>query len=129
MKKFIISLFIMILLFSTAFVSLGYIKKNLRDMIDITNSIIAAVEKNDFDFVKEKTIFLSKYWLLIEKKMSIFTENSEFDEITFNIAGLEKLANEESVASLLHKCERLNYILKHILLNEIIFSSNSLQGY
>lgn len=112
MKRFVISLIIILLIIFSSFSVPVYLKKTTTELTNVINEINTDIENNDFNLALIKTNKLSALWEDKKNIINIFVNNNELDHVTFATAQLFPLLKYKNKTEF---CSKLSYIKSVII--------------
>ncbi len=118
MKRFIVSLFLLLIIAATYIAELSIIDKKYDSVSREIKLIEQSAAQNDFEGMKIAAEKLSKKWKKDETVFTLFITHSSVDEITCGISRLSALSTEETAAEFRSELECIKAGLHHIRENE-----------
>lgn len=98
MKRFAVSLVLLLLIITTYVTELVIIDRKYDSVTESIEKIEKLSNANDFDGMKRESEKLSQKWENDETVFTLFINHSSIDDITCNISKLRALSTEETAA-------------------------------
>ena len=112
-KEIVIIITILIIIFSTHFITINYLKETTDKLIikiDEINNFI----KDDIELAKQNTDDLENEWQNIYKVLSVIVMHQELDQIELSIISAKIAINNEDIDEALIELGKLKFLLEHI---------------
>jgi len=126
MKTFIIALLVLLILISGMFVYSGYIKRVEQDFTKIIDEISDLVSKGQWEYAKKKSNDLNNLWEKSEKKLAIFNDHGDLDEIRLVIGDLEESISFTDTEHSKKAIESIRVLFERLIKNESLSLENIL---
>ncbi len=127
MKTFIIALLVLVILISGMFLYSGYTKRVEQDFTKMIDEISDLVNKSQWEYAKEKINDLKDLWEKSEKKLAIFNDHGDLDEIRLVIGDLGESISFTDAEHSKKAIESIRVLFERLIKNESLSLENILE--
>jgi len=117
-----------LILISGIYIYSGYIKNIEQEFAKIIDEISDSIIKNHWDEANKKNEKLNALWDKCEKKLAMFNDHGDLDEIELEIADLNKSIFYTDAEHAQKAVEKITILFKRLVKNESFSLENILKS-
>lgn len=113
-KETIISITIIIVIFSLDIFTQGYTKKSTADMTNKMTNLKEKILKEDFDDLKDSIDEIDEVWGKEHDKLAYYIEHDELEKVDTAIVTMKGFLETKDYSSAIAELEEGKFVLEHI---------------